>query len=91
MKILDGRKEGKKWRLYKIDTLVVTSSEILHQLKNITSDSDQIEWLLKCKIFVVGKRLSKIAKNLGWNDIIVSNYANNESFLKIIKKINSEI
>ncbi|WP_261979608.1 uroporphyrinogen-III synthase [Buchnera aphidicola] len=91
LKILDGRKEGKKWRLYKIDTLVVTSSEILHQLKNITSDSDQIEWLLKCKIFVVGKRLSKIAKNLGWNDIIVSNYANNESFLKIIKKINSEI
>jgi uroporphyrinogen-III synthase len=87
-KILDGNIEAKKWRLCKIDTLVATSSEILYQLKNIMSHVDQIEWLFKCKILVVGKRLSKIAKKLGWQDVIISNYANNESFLEIIKKIN---
>jgi len=85
---LDSNIEVKKWRFYKIDTLLVTSSEALYQIKNIISNANQSQWLLECKIFVVGKRLLQIAKKLGWKDIIVSNYANNESFLKIIKSIN---
>ncbi|WP_261979235.1 uroporphyrinogen-III synthase [Buchnera aphidicola] len=87
-KVLDSNIEVKKWRFYKIDTLLVTSSEALYQIKNIISNANQSQWLLECKIFVVGKRLLQIAKKLGWKDIIVSNYANNESFLKIIKSIN---
>ncbi|WAI18281.1 MAG: uroporphyrinogen-III synthase [Buchnera aphidicola (Acyrthosiphon caraganae)] len=85
-KILDGNMEIKKWRSYKIDTLIVTSGESLYALKNIFSNTNQTKWLFRCKIFVVGRRLSQIAKNLGWKDIIVSNYANNEFFLEIIKK-----
>ncbi|WP_044005647.1 uroporphyrinogen-III synthase [Buchnera aphidicola] len=85
-KILDGKMEIKKWRSYKIDTLIVTSGESLYALKNIFSNTNQTKWLFRCKIFVVGRRLSQIAKNLGWKDIIVSNYANNEFFLEIIKK-----
>ncbi|WP_261979475.1 uroporphyrinogen-III synthase [Buchnera aphidicola] len=90
-KNLDIDVEVKKWRLYKIDTLVVTNSESLYQLKNTITNIDQIKWLFKCKIFVVGTRLLKIAKKLGWKDVIVSKYANNECFLKIIKEINCVI
>ncbi|WP_009874543.1 uroporphyrinogen-III synthase [Buchnera aphidicola] len=87
-KILDTNMEVKKWRSYKIDTLVVTNSESLHQLKNIISSTNQIQWLFGCRIFVVGKRLFRIAKKLGWNDVIVSKYANNDSFIKRIKETN---
>lgn len=29
-----------------------------------------------------------MAKKIGWKDIIISNYANNQNLLKIIKKYN---
>jgi len=87
LKVLDANIEVKKWRSSKINTLVVTSGETLYQLKIVLSNVNQIEWLLKCKLFVVGERLSKIARNLGWKDIIVSNYANNKCFFETIKKI----
>lgn len=86
LKILDEEKEIKKWRLYNINTLVATSSEILYQLKKVTSKVNQLDWLLGCRIFVVGKRLFKIAKLLGWKDIIVSDCANNRCLLKTIEK-----
>ncbi|WP_367678011.1 uroporphyrinogen-III synthase [Buchnera aphidicola] len=85
LKNLDGMTEGKKWRLYKIDTLVATSGEILYQLKNIISDIDQKKWLFQCQVFVVSKRLSNIAKDLGWKNIIISKRADNKSLLKTIK------
>lgn len=88
-KVFDPNIEVKKWCSYKIDTLVVTSGESLYQLKNIISDTYHITWLFQCKIFVVGQRLSKIAKKLGWKDVIISNYANNKYFFKIIKEENS--
>ncbi|WAI11767.1 MAG: uroporphyrinogen-III synthase [Buchnera aphidicola (Macrosiphum albifrons)] len=88
VKVLDSNIEIKKWRFYKINTLLITSSEALYEIKNIISNTNQNQWLFKCKIFVVGRRLLQIAKKLGWKDIIVSNYANNEHFLETIKKIN---
>ncbi|WP_261979683.1 uroporphyrinogen-III synthase [Buchnera aphidicola] len=85
LKSFDSRIEAKKWRLNKINTLIATSGEILYQLKNIISDQDQIEWLLQCQVFVISNRLSKIAKHLGWKNIIVAKHAHNESLLRIIK------
>lgn len=85
LKKINGTIESKKWRLYQINSLVVTSSEILYQLTTIISETDQIEWLFKCKIFVVGRRLSKIAQKLGWKDIVVCRYADNEHLFKIIQ------
>ncbi|QCI24085.1 uroporphyrinogen-III synthase [Buchnera aphidicola (Macrosiphoniella sanborni)] len=86
LKILDIYEEVKKWRLYGINTLIITNGETLNQLKKIVSDTNQIQWLLKCKIFVIGKRLSTLAKKLGWHKIIISNYANNHFLLQVIKK-----
>ncbi|WP_367682813.1 uroporphyrinogen-III synthase [Buchnera aphidicola] len=80
--------EINKWRSLKIDTLVVTSGSILKKLNEKVNVSNKHEWLFKCKLFVVGKRLKKIAQKIGWKDIIISNYANNRNLLKIIKKYN---
>lgn len=88
LKIFDANIEIKKWYSYKINTLVVASGESLYQLKNIVHKNNQKRWLFKCKIFVVGQRLSIIAKKLGWKNIIISKYANNKYFLSVIKKEN---
>ncbi|WP_261789584.1 uroporphyrinogen-III synthase [Buchnera aphidicola] len=89
-KIIDIVSETKKWRYYKINTLVVTNSETLYQLNKIISVPDKIQWLFKCKIIVVGNRLEKIAKEIGWHDVVVSDYANNNSLLELISKINNK-
>ncbi|QFQ32738.1 uroporphyrinogen-III synthase [Buchnera aphidicola (Aphis fabae)] len=80
--------EIKKWRAYQINTLIVTSGEILNRLNDTIDILNKNEWLFKCRIFVVGNRLSQMAKKIGWKDIIISNYANNQNLLKIIKKYN---
>nr|WP_261979453.1 uroporphyrinogen-III synthase [Buchnera aphidicola] len=78
--------ELKKWKFYKINTLLVTNSEILNKLNDIFDDINQKKWLFECKIFVVGDRLKKLAKEIGWKNIIVSEYANNDYLLKLIIK-----
>ncbi|WAI19253.1 MAG: uroporphyrinogen-III synthase [Buchnera aphidicola (Brevicoryne brassicae)] len=86
LKNLNIEKEEKLWCLYKINTLVVTSSEILYHIKNIICSINENNWLLTCKIFVISRRLFKIAKILGWKDIVISNCASNECLIKVIKK-----
>jgi uroporphyrinogen-III synthase len=83
LKISDIKQQEKTWRLYHINALVITSSEVLFCLKKVFSKN---HWLFQCKLFVVSKRLSKIAECLGWNNITVSHYASNHSLLKIIQK-----
>ncbi|WP_348769601.1 uroporphyrinogen-III synthase [Buchnera aphidicola] len=80
--------EVKKWRSYQINTLIVTSGEILNRLNEKINFLNKHEWLFKCKIFVAGSRLSEIAKKIGWKDIVISNYADNNNLLNIIKKHN---
>ncbi|ANZ22765.1 uroporphyrinogen-III synthase [Buchnera aphidicola (Diuraphis noxia)] len=87
VKNIDMQIEEKKWRSYKINTLVITSSEILYHVKNVVSSLDRTDWLLKCKIFVISIRLLKIAKYLGWNDVIVASCASNNCLIKRIEEI----
>ncbi|ALD15512.1 hypothetical protein IX46_03060 [Buchnera aphidicola (Aphis glycines)] len=77
-----------KWRSYKINTLIITSGDILNKLNDTIDCFNKNEWLFRCKIFVVGSRLGNIARKIGWKDIVISNYANNENLLKIIQKHN---
>ncbi|CAL4325977.1 Uroporphyrinogen-III synthase [Buchnera aphidicola (Hyalopterus amygdali)] len=91
-KIIDFCKEVKKWRDLKINTILITSSEVLNKLNNEISILDKREWLFKCKIFVIGERLAGIAKKIGWNrnDIIISDYANNKKLFRLIMKENKK-
>ncbi|PPI88360.1 uroporphyrinogen-III synthase [Candidatus Pantoea edessiphila] len=76
--------EGERLRNLGINTLVVTSSDMLKQLFYLFTEKDRKEWLIKCKILVVSNRLLENAQKLGWKEIYVTESANNKSILKTL-------
>lgn len=77
----NGAEEGKRWRDRGIDTLVVTSGEMLQQLYALFPDVDRDEWLLHCRLLVVSERLASLARALGWTTIRVADSADNDALL----------
>ena len=70
-----------------IDTIVVTSGEILDLLEVYTAEEDK-DWLHSCRLIVVSERIAQTAENLGWSaeQIIVSLRADNQSLFEIISQ-----
>lgn len=68
-----------------IDTIVVTSGDILGTLVEQTA-SDDLPWLFECRLAVVGERIATLAKQYGWerDRIIVSPKADNQTLLEIL-------
>lgn len=73
-----------------IDTIIVTSGEILSTLVEQTAEEDQT-WLRQCRLIVVGRRIAKMAKRFGWNNelILISERADNQSLLEFCCKAKS--
>lgn len=63
-----------------IDTIVVTSGEILQSLVENTLEHEQL-WLKSCRLLVVSPRIERLAVKLGWQrDVIqISERADNHS------------
>lgn len=83
-------KEVEKWRIYGVNTLIITNGETLIELKKLVTNTDQMLWLLECQIFVISTRLLILAKKLGWKKVFVSHHANNYFLIKFIRKQYSE-
>lgn len=83
-KIYQGATEGRRWRDRQIDTLVVTSGEMLQQLYSLFPEIDREEWLLHCRLVVVSERLATRARELGWRDITVADGADNDALLRAL-------
>lgn len=66
-----------------VDTLVVTSLETLHALIAFTPESEQ-DWLKGCKLVTVSARIADVAKSQGWQTVILSPKADNQSLLKTL-------
>ncbi|MDD0823679.1 uroporphyrinogen-III synthase [Mannheimia sp. AT1] len=68
-----------------VDTIIVTSSEILALLYEQTK-ADNRQWLLDCHLVVVSQRIAKIAKQMGWQSdkIILSDKADNVSLMNTL-------
>lgn len=68
-----------------IDTIVVTSGEMLTTLVQHTDEQD-LEWLFNCHLAVVGPRLARLAVKLGWQqqDIWISEKADNQSLFELL-------
>ncbi|CAO95257.1 uroporphyrinogen-III synthase [Erwinia tasmaniensis] len=79
-----GAEEGRRWRNQGIDTLVVTSGEMLQQLYSLFTDIDRDEWLLHCRLVIVSERLATLARKLGWANIDVADGADNDALLRAI-------
>lgn len=66
-----------------VDTLVVTSLEILHSLIEFVPESEQ-DWLKTCRLVTVSRRISDTAKQYGWQNIILSPRADNQTLLNTL-------
>lgn len=81
-RLYNGAEEGRRWRDRGIDTLVVTSGEMLQQLHALFPDVDRDEWLLHCRLIVVSERLAMLASELGWTTISIAAGADNDAVLR---------
>ena len=72
-----------QWEKAQVDTLVVTSGEMLQQLFDLVAEP-QKAWLLNCHLLVVSERLATIAKTLGWETVTVAESANNDALFRAL-------
>ncbi|XTZ38427.1 uroporphyrinogen-III synthase [Salmonella enterica] len=84
-KFYDGAEEAMRWYTRGVDTLVVTSGEMLQQLFSLIPCWYRENWLLRCRLIVVSERLAHLARELGWQDIQVADNADNDALLRALQ------
>lgn len=84
-KFYDGAQEAMRWHTRGVDTIVVTSGEMLRQLFTLTPLWYRENWLLRCRLFVVSERLAYLAREMGWQDIQVAENADNDALLRALQ------
>lgn len=77
----DGDQQSLTWQQAGVDTLIVTSGEMLQQLYTLIPDYYRSSWLLHCKLVVVSDRLAALASQLGWYTIRVAENADNDALI----------
>ena len=81
----DGAEEAMRWHARGINTLVVTSGEMLQQLWALIPLWYRENWLLRCRLLVVSERLANQARELGWQDIRIADNADNDALLRALQ------
>lgn len=81
----DGSEQSSSWQRAGINTLVVTSGEMLEQLYTLVPDYYRQSWLLRCSLIVVSERLATLARQYGWQDIQVAENADNDALIRALK------
>ena len=81
----DGAEEAMRWHARGINTLVVTSGEMLQQLWSLIPLWYRENWLLRCRLLVVSERLANHARELGWQDIRIADNADNDALLRALQ------
>lgn len=80
----DGKEQGRRMQTLEIDTLVITSGEMLQQFYTLMPEYYRHFCLTKCRLIVVSERLAILARLLGWLDIIVANAADNDALMRVL-------
>ena len=83
----DGSEQSSSWQRAGINTLVVTSGEMLQQLYTLVPDYYRTTWLLGCTLVVVSERLATLARQLGWQSIRVAENADNDALIRALKTV----
>ena len=84
-KYYDGAQEAMRWKARGVNTLVITSGEMLHQLWSLVPEWYRDNWLLRCRMLVVSERLANLARELGWQDILIAENADNDALLRALQ------
>ncbi|AKC32271.1 uroporphyrinogen-III synthase [Candidatus Pantoea carbekii] len=77
--------EKNRWRNRNINTIIITSGEILQQLFTLFTPINHEEWLLSCKLLVVSERLANQAAKLGWKNIHIADSAHNDALIRALE------
>lgn len=80
----DGEEQGRRMRTLGIDTLVITSGEMLQQFYTLMPEYYRHAWLTHCRLIVISERLAMLARQLGWTDIVVANAADNDALMRVL-------
>lgn len=86
-KYYDGTEEAYRWHQRGVNTLVVTSGEMIKRLFTLIPAWYQTNWLLRCRLVVVSERLATLARELGWQDITVADNADNDALLRVLQSL----
>lgn len=68
------------WKRAGINTIIVTSNEILHYLVEFVPKNDH-NWLTECHLIGISPRIIKLAKDYGWENVTQTARADNASIL----------
>jgi uroporphyrinogen-III synthase len=77
---LDGKEITQQWKSFGIDTIVITSGEILSNLIELVP-KELFAWLRACHIIVPSNRVELQAKAMGLSHITNANGANTQAIL----------
>jgi uroporphyrinogen-III synthase len=80
----DGAQQSTNWQQLNIDTIVITSGEMLQQLYQLVPDYYRKTWLLNCRLVVVSERLATQARQQGWKHIRVAEHADNDALIRAL-------
>lgn len=75
-----------EWKNDPINIIVVTSSEILNRLYELTAPNMR-QTLIESHLIVVSERIAHLATQLGWKNIVFSPSADNLTLFNTIKKL----
>ncbi|WP_318368375.1 uroporphyrinogen-III synthase [Enterobacter sp.] len=84
-KFYDGAEEAMRWHTRGVTTIVATSGEMIRQLFSLIPAWYRENWLLRCRLVVVSERLAHLARDLGWQDILVADNADNDALLRALQ------
>lgn len=81
----DGPEQSRHWQQAGIDTLVITSGEMLQRIYTLVPDYYRASWLLGCQLIVVSERLAVQARQLGWRHIRIADNADNDALMRALQ------
>lgn len=81
---LDGQQITQQWQAFGIDTIVITSGEVLKNLINIVP-KELFSWLRSCHIIVPSNRVEAQAHAFGITRVTNANAANSKAVLNALK------
>lgn len=82
----DGDELCRQWQRININTLVITSGEMLQQLYELVPENYR-NWLCDCRLLVVSERLADQARLLGWSKCDIADNADNGALLRALQQI----
>ena len=85
---LDFDVQSQLWQRFGVDTLVVSSLQIL-QILNQAIPEDKKTWLLNCTLVTVSERIATAARHFGFTHVVVATGADNASLLTTLTQLTS--